>query len=299
MALVTISGYPCSGKSRRAAQIKDHLERRLVDPAYTGPALSVTVLSDDSLNIDRAAYNDSRSEKPARGTLFTAIQRHLGSGTIVIVDSLNYIKGFRYQMYCAAREMKVRICTVYVLTPPEQCKEWNSTREDGRRYAPETLENLLRRYEEPSSMVRWDSPLFTVPWTDADIPADDIWRAVTEGGVKPPNTGTQAVAKPPTDALRTLEHTATSLVSALVSEQARSGSLGGPLTLMLSPTLKPRITLPARSITLSEFQRLKRQFVTLHKKAITLGTTEKGSVDWSEEKVVAKFVTYLEENLKP
>jgi tRNA uridine 5-carbamoylmethylation protein Kti12 len=42
-------------------------------------------------------------------------------------------------------------------------------------------------------MVRWDSPLFTVSWTDADVPADDIWRAATAGIVKPPNTGTQAV----------------------------------------------------------------------------------------------------------
>ena len=45
-------------------------------------------------------------------------------------------------------------------------------------------------------MVRWDSPLFTVPWTDADVPADEIWKAVTEGIVKPPNAGTQAVRPP-------------------------------------------------------------------------------------------------------
>lgn len=43
-------------------------------------------------------------------------------------------------------------------------------------------------------MVRWDSPLITVPWTDEDVPADDIWKAVTEGNVKPPNAGTQAVS---------------------------------------------------------------------------------------------------------
>lgn len=55
-----------------------------------------------------------------------------------------------------------------------------------------SLDNLIQRYEEPSSMVRWDSPLLTVPWTDAEVPADDIWRAVTQGLVKPPNTGTQA-----------------------------------------------------------------------------------------------------------
>lgn len=57
------------------------------------------------------------------------------------------------------------------------------------------LDNLIQRYEEPSSMVRWDSPLFTVPWTDPDVPADDIWRAITQGLVKPPNTGTQAVRR--------------------------------------------------------------------------------------------------------
>lgn len=38
----------------------------------------------------------------------------MGQDTILIVDSLNYIKGFRYQMYCAAREMKIRVCTVSV-----------------------------------------------------------------------------------------------------------------------------------------------------------------------------------------
>lgn len=42
-------------------------------------------------------------------------------------------------------------------------------------------------------MVRWDSPLITVPWIDEDIPAEEIWKAVIEGNVKPPNAGTQAV----------------------------------------------------------------------------------------------------------
>lgn len=56
--------------------------------------------------------------------------------------------------------------------------------------------------------------------------------------------------------------------------------------------------LPTRNVTLSELQRCKRQFVTVHKKAIVLGTTEKGNVDWSEESVAQKFVEYLEENLK-
>ena len=57
MALITISGFPASGKSKRARQIKDHLEQCLSDISYAGPELKVVILSDDVLNIDRNAYN--------------------------------------------------------------------------------------------------------------------------------------------------------------------------------------------------------------------------------------------------
>ncbi|KIM83308.1 hypothetical protein PILCRDRAFT_819556 [Piloderma croceum F 1598] len=298
MALITISGYPSSGKSRRASQIKAHLETRLADQSYDGPKLKVSVISDDTLDVGRDAYGDSKSEKPARGALFTAMQRQMGQDTILIVDGLNYIKGFRYQMYCAAREHKLRVCTVYVVATHDLCREWNSTRTDDRAYKTETLENLLVRFEEPSSMVRWDSPLFIILWEEEDVPADEIWKAITAGNVKAPHAGTQVVEKAPMDALHTLEHTTTSIVSSIMTSQA-SSSLGGPTILAISATLKLNITLPARNITLSELQRYKRQFVTVHKKAITLGSTEKGTVDWDEENVAKKFVDYLEERMKP
>ncbi|THH08302.1 hypothetical protein EW145_g2796 [Phellinidium pouzarii] len=300
MALITISGYPASGKSRRADQLKTYLEQRLKELSYDGPKLKVTVLSDDSLNIKRNVYDDGRQEKPARGTLFAAIQRSIGKDTIVIVDGMNYIKGFRYQMYCVAREHRLRVCTLFVVARPEHCREWDSTRGEGQdSYNPATLENLIMRFEEPSSMVRWDSPLFTVTWED-EIPGDEVWKAITEGLVKPPNAGTSAVAVAPTDALHTLEQTSAAMVSAIMSEQAASQGMGAGVvvTLPLSATLKPKINLPPRNVTLSEMQRLKRQFVTIHKKAITLGTTEKGAVDLSKDKVAEKFVSYLEENLK-
>lgn len=106
------------------------------------------------------------------------------------------------------------------------------------------------------------------------------------------------VPKAPTDALRTLESTTTSMVAAIMAEQAASQGSGGTVTLALTTAVKPRVTLPPRNITLSELQRLKRQFVTVHKKAITLGTTEKGAVDWSEESIADKFAVYIEGNLK-
>jgi len=140
-------------------------------------------------------------------------------------------------------------------------------------------------------MVRWDAPLFTVVWDDPDIPDSQIWDAITKGNVKPPNSGTLSVAKAPADALHTLEQTSTAMVSALLSA-SQSGS--GPTVIPVgSDNLKVTVRLPPRPVTLSELQRVKRQFVTVHKKAITLGTTERGAVDWSEESVAKKFAEYM------
>ncbi|KAF8993694.1 chromatin associated protein KTI12 [Cyathus striatus] len=302
MALITVTGYPCSGKTSRAEQIKSYLDNRLQDPDYQGPVLTVSVLSDDSLGLNRSAYDDSRSEKPARGALFTAVQRQMSTNTILIVDGLNYIKGFRYQMYCAAREAKLRVCTVFVVASPELCRKWNQERKDmndhAHAYAEDILENLFMRYEEPSSMVRWDSPLFTILSSDNNLPGPGIWEAVTRGNVKPPNAAVLSTAKAPVDALHTLEHASTNIVSAVMSEALVLQGVGGLVSIPLPNSSKIQLVLPARNITLSELQRLKRQFVTVHKKAITLGTTEKGSVDWDEESLGSKFAIYLEEHLK-
>ena len=56
MALVTFSGYPSSGKTRRAIQLKEHLDRCLADQSCNA-LRQVVVLSDDSLNVDRSSYN--------------------------------------------------------------------------------------------------------------------------------------------------------------------------------------------------------------------------------------------------
>jgi len=304
MALVTISGYPASGKTRRALQLKSYLEERLQDPAYTGPALKVAIVSDAETKVKRCVYDDGRQEKPARAALFTAVQRMINKDTILIVDGMNYIKGYRYQLYCAAREQQVRVCTIFVVAKPEHCREWNLNRsEDGETdiYSASTLDNLIARYEEPNSMVRWDSPLFTVPWSEADIPGPEIFDAITSGIVKPPNVGTSTVTPTPINALHNLEQTSTQVVSAVMSAQSSSPStgLGGPLLisidLLTSVTINKTITLPSRTITISQLQRLKRQFVTTHKKVITLGASEKGAVDWAPETVAEKFIRFIEE----
>jgi len=57
MALITFTGYPCSGKSQRASQLKSYLESRFQSLEYEGPQLKVVLISDDTLNLSRNAYN--------------------------------------------------------------------------------------------------------------------------------------------------------------------------------------------------------------------------------------------------
>jgi len=69
-----------------------------------------------AVGTDRADSVASLAEKPGRANLFSNLTRNLGPESVVICDSLNYIKGFRYQMYCAAREAHARACTVCFLS---------------------------------------------------------------------------------------------------------------------------------------------------------------------------------------
>lgn len=48
-------------------------------------------------------------------------------------------------------------------------------------YDPQVWEELVYRFEEPNPMARWDSPLFTVPWDDAEPPCAQIWGELVEG----------------------------------------------------------------------------------------------------------------------
>lgn len=87
------------------------------------------------------------------------------------------------------------------------------------------------------------------------------------------------------------------MVSAIMTERAAGEPTGGTVKLALNEGINAVLSLPERTVTLSELQRLKRQFVAIHKKAITLGTTEKGAVDWEEENIANKFAVYIEENI--
>ncbi|KAB1268434.1 Protein KTI12-like protein [Camelus dromedarius] len=110
MPLVVFCGLPYSGKSRRAEELRGALaaEGRVVHVVDDAAVLGAE---------DATVYGDSVREKALRGALRAAVERRLSRHDVVILDSLNYIKGFRYELYCLARAARTPLCLVYCVRP--------------------------------------------------------------------------------------------------------------------------------------------------------------------------------------
>ena len=105
MPLIVMCGRPSSGKSKRAQEIKKYIEENL--------KLEVIIINEESLGIDRnKCYVDNIKEKEMRGSLRSNVEKTLNDKNVVILDSLNYIKGLRYELYCLARSAKSTNCVV-------------------------------------------------------------------------------------------------------------------------------------------------------------------------------------------
>lgn len=72
---------------------------------------------------------------------------------------MNFIKGYRYEMYCIARCCKSTRCVVWVDTPISAIESFNKS---CSHYSEEVLQDLACRFEPPSPLTRWDTPLFRV-----------------------------------------------------------------------------------------------------------------------------------------
>jgi protein KTI12 len=111
--LILISGFPCSGKTFRSKQLLEYFKTRIsssTDGQISG--LQVQLINDEGLGLKTDVYHTARAEKDARAAEMSAVKRFLNRETIVIADGLNYIKGFRYQLYCEAKALRTPSCVV-------------------------------------------------------------------------------------------------------------------------------------------------------------------------------------------
>lgn len=235
----------------------------------------------------------------------------------MILDHANYIKGWRYQLYCEAKAVRTSHCVVHVGTPVERCREVNEARLSRRDAATETAgngtenggegktkeedlpyerdnwENLVFRYEEPNAFTRWDSPLFTVLWEDETPPFSDIWDALigsdAEGGKKVIRPNQATVLKAPTSAdyLHELDRTTQGVLNRLLEwSKDHPGEIGAEVVVSEAGE-ELIVTLPAKEMGLPALQRLRRQFISMNRQ---------NSV--SVKRIRESFVGYLNDSFE-
>lgn len=274
MPLIIMCGYPCSGKTQRTNQLKLYLEQNT--------ERKIHVVGDDSLALDRnAVYADSQKEKDARGALKAEVERKVNKDDIVILDSLNYIKGYRYELFCLIKHAQTPHCLVYCLTSAEVSSKWNAQRDVSERYNQEILDALVLRFEDPDSRNRWDSPLFTVHQDD-HLPFEAISDALLKRKAPKQNQSTQSQPLSSTNFLYELDRVTQDVLMAIFNTQKTSVS--GDLITIPGATEKIELS---RNINMAELRKLRRQFISYTK---SHPTEDSGQI-------TNMFVQYLNKSL--
>ena len=125
------------------------------------------------------------------------------------------------------------------------------------------LENLCSRFEEPDGRNRWDAPLYTIIKSDESLESSQIARDILNSLTKKaPNPNLSTVVKPifDTDYLAKTDKALGDIIDHLIDAQKnqRTGDIRVPLA-------TDSVSMPSRFISLSEFRRLKRQYMHLNK----------------------------------
>ncbi|KAL6573507.1 hypothetical protein OROHE_001966 [Orobanche hederae] len=300
MALVVICGQPCSGKSTAAALLAEALQESESKP-------SVRIINESSFHLNRnQSYADMPSEKNLRGVLRSEVDRSLSRDNIIIVDSLNNIKGYRYELWCLARAAGTRYCVLHCDTEENHCRKWNEERRermDSDYYDNKIFEDLMRRFERPDSKNRWDSPLFELwPFRDgiekSSPPIVDVVSYLTKRvdsktrdvRILQPTIATQSGHVTETNSLYEMDRAALEVVNMIVEAQSRA--MGGPLNgVSLGPGL-PNVEI-SRPVGLPELRRLKRTFIKLTGQSNLSGPPPPSDADSAKR----MFVDYLNREL--
>ncbi|OAD55384.1 Protein KTI12 like protein [Eufriesea mexicana] len=252
MPVIIITGIPCSGKTTRTTELQEY---------FIKAEKNVEVISEINIitktGFDRNRfYADSKNEKSVRSDIKSAAQRMLNTNDILIIDGSNYIKGYRYEIYCMTKLYKTPQCTVFCDIPVEHAWLWNEKRSKCEQYSRETFDALVMRYETPDTKNRWDSPLFIVSSED-ELKFDEIYKSLYEVKAPKPNLSTQCPPLSSTNYLYQLDTITQEIVNAILS--AKQFGVENEFKV-------PGYNLTVQnSCTPAQLMRLRRQFLTYSK----------------------------------
>jgi len=252
MPLVVLVGIPSSGKTSRANDIKNYIcstHSKTVHLVSENEILSRKGLEKNKV------YNDSQKEKEIRGVLMSEALRLLTPSNVVIVDGGNYIKGYRYELYCASKNVKSTQITVECIVNNKLAWEWNESRHPPDRYSEEVFNALIDRYEVPDSRNRWDSPLFHLQPTDA-LPGDTIYNSLFERKPPPPNQSTQNPPLVTADLVYELDKITQDVVARILQEQSPGVAIS---------IFECEFVAPPMRLTAAQLARYRRQFLNFTK----------------------------------
>src|SRR6218665_90718 len=190
MPLIIITATPLSGKSKRAQELKDYFDKNCTK------TLKCTIISDEPKLCQHGPntiYSNASHEKELRSSLKSDVQRNLCSPeTIVILDAANYIKGYRYELFCVAKEFRTNHMILECDNAPEELleKRFEESAPGIREYSRDMFVELARRYEKPNPNNRWDSPLFIVEY-GKELPFKQIEDSILKRAGYTPNQSTQ------------------------------------------------------------------------------------------------------------
>ena len=274
MPLVLMCGLPSSGKSKRVADLVEFLKHKC--------EVDIQVVTEDSTTATKnVCYTSPREEKLTRGSLKSSVERYLTSDCIVILDSLNYIKGYRYELFCVSKHVKTTYCVILCDTPSETAKDWNLKRSETEIYSEEVFDALVMRFEPPNSQNRWDQPLFTL-YPDDPLPGQAILDTLLHSKPPPPNQSTQTQPLSATNFLHELDRKTQEVVSSILDAQR----VAVPGDIVHVPGTSEKFHL-LRNVSMAELRRLRRQFI---------GYTKLHPVE-DPEKIPMLFVQYLNKSV--
>ena len=286
--MIVITGYPSSGKTTTAERLREFFESR---------KKLVHVVSEHSYipkdQTKCTVFANSIIEKEVRGNLKSSVIRLLSKDTIVIVDGSNYIKGYRYELWCASKATKTTQCTVHCDVSNEDAWTWNEQRSEEEKYDKDVFDGLVMRYEVPNSTQRWDSPLIlsladdknptgnAYDSTNYDL-GKKVYSALYERAPPPPNQSTQNRPLAQVEFLHKVDNLVTHIENGIM--QSQQTAVEGDLIRV--PGTDEKI-LWTKRVTRPEIARARRQFMVYLKM--------RGVDDLN--KVHTLFVQYLNKSL--